>query len=51
MAGKSIDEKGVDVVKFKDNKISDHWGFTEDSDARKAMMEMENKDDKGKMKM
>ena len=27
MPGKSFDEKGVDVLKLKDNKISAHWGF------------------------
>lgn len=43
MSGKSIDEKLVDVVKFKDNKISEHWGFTDDAQVSKEMMEMHEK--------
>ncbi|MGN6530155.1 MAG: ester cyclase, partial [Ginsengibacter sp.] len=43
MPGKSFDVKGVDVVKFKDNKITEHWGFTEDSEMAKEMMEMQSK--------
>jgi predicted SnoaL-like aldol condensation-catalyzing enzyme len=26
-AGTKLDEKGVDVVRFKDGKIAEHWGF------------------------
>ncbi|HET7115843.1 MAG TPA: nuclear transport factor 2 family protein [Hanamia sp.] len=43
MPGKSFDEKGVDVIKLKDNKISDHWGFTDDAQVSKEMMEMRDK--------
>ena len=51
MSGKSIDERGVDVVKFKDHKITDHWGFTDDAQVNKEMMEMHNKaNDANKMK-
>jgi predicted SnoaL-like aldol condensation-catalyzing enzyme len=41
--GRSIDNKGVDVVKFKDNKITEHWGFTDDVQVSKEMMEMHDK--------
>jgi predicted SnoaL-like aldol condensation-catalyzing enzyme len=43
MAGNSVDEKGVDVVKFKDHKITDHWRFIDDVQVSKEMMEMQNK--------
>ena len=43
MPGKSFDEKFVDVVKLKDNKMSDHWGFTDDVQVSKEMMEMHDK--------
>lgn len=43
MPGKSIDEKSVDVVKFKDNKMSEHWGFADDAQVAKEMMEMHDK--------
>ena len=43
MPGKSFDEKGVDVLKLKDNKISAHWGFTDDVQVSKEMMEMRDK--------
>ncbi|MGN6194375.1 MAG: ester cyclase [Ginsengibacter sp.] len=43
MGGKNIDIRAVDVVKFKDNKITDHWGFTEDATVNKEMMEMQPK--------
>jgi predicted SnoaL-like aldol condensation-catalyzing enzyme len=35
MPGKSFDLRAVDVVKFKDNKITDHWGFTDDATVEK----------------
>jgi predicted SnoaL-like aldol condensation-catalyzing enzyme len=35
MPGKSFDLIAVDVVKFKDNKITDHWGFTDDATVEK----------------
>jgi predicted SnoaL-like aldol condensation-catalyzing enzyme len=51
MAGKSIDERGVDVVKFKNNKMTEHWGFTDDAQVNKEMMEMHQKmGDMDKMK-
>jgi predicted SnoaL-like aldol condensation-catalyzing enzyme len=34
--GVDIDDTGVDVVKIKDGKATDHWGFT----SQKDMMEM-----------
>jgi predicted SnoaL-like aldol condensation-catalyzing enzyme len=43
MPGKSIDEKAVDVVKFKDNKMYEHWGFADDAQVSKEMMEMHDK--------
>jgi predicted SnoaL-like aldol condensation-catalyzing enzyme len=43
MAGKNIDDKGVDVVKFKGNKIVEHWGFRDDAQVSKEMMEMHEK--------
>jgi len=43
MPGRSFDEKFVDVVKLKDNKMSDHWGFTDDAQVSKEMMEMHDK--------
>jgi predicted SnoaL-like aldol condensation-catalyzing enzyme len=43
MPGKSIDEKAVDVVKLKDNKMMEHWGFTDDEQVSKEMMEMHDK--------
>ena len=51
MPGKSFDEKLVDVVKLKDNKMSEHWGFTDDVQVSKEMMEMHDKmSSMGKMK-
>lgn len=43
MSGKSIDRKSVDLVKFKNNKISEHWGFSDDVQMSKEMMEMQEK--------
>ena len=43
MPGRSVDEKGVDVIKLKDNKISAHWGFTDDVQVSKEMLEMRDK--------
>lgn len=43
MPGKSFDEKLVDVVKLKDNKFYEHWGFTDDVQVSKEMMEMRDK--------
>ncbi len=43
MPGKSIDVKGVDVVKLKNNKMAEHWGFTDDAQVSKEMMEMRDK--------
>ncbi len=41
--GEAIDQKGVDVVKLKDNKMAEHWGFTDDAQVAKEMMEMHSK--------
>ena len=42
MPGMSMDQKGVDVIKFNnDNKIVEHWGFTEDQEMAKQMMKMQ----------
>jgi predicted SnoaL-like aldol condensation-catalyzing enzyme len=38
-----IDEKGVDVVKLKDGKAAEHWGFSDDIAVSKRMMEMRSK--------
>jgi predicted SnoaL-like aldol condensation-catalyzing enzyme len=43
MPGKSFDQKVVDVVKMKDNKMVEHWGFTDDAQISKEMMEMHDK--------
>ena len=44
MPGRAIDEKGVDVVKFNsDNKVTDHWGFSDDQQVSKEMKEMRDK--------
>jgi predicted SnoaL-like aldol condensation-catalyzing enzyme len=42
MPGMRMDQKGVDVLKFNnDNKVVDHWGFTEDNEMAKQMMQMQ----------
>jgi predicted SnoaL-like aldol condensation-catalyzing enzyme len=41
--GEPIDQKGVDVIKLKDNKMAEHWGFTDDAQVSKEMMAMHNK--------
>lgn len=41
--GEKIDSKSVDVVKVKDNKLSEHWGFTDDNEIRKMMVAMQKK--------
>lgn len=44
MPGQAIDEKGVDVIKLNsDNKLTDHWGFTDDQKVSKEMKEMRDK--------
>jgi predicted SnoaL-like aldol condensation-catalyzing enzyme len=54
MPGMSVDEKGVDVLKLNsDNKVVDHWGFTEDNVTAKQMMQMRDNmkpQDQSKMK-
>jgi predicted SnoaL-like aldol condensation-catalyzing enzyme len=48
MPGMNMDQKGVDVIKFNnDNKMAEHWGFTEDQEMAKQMMNMQ---DQSKMK-
>ena len=42
MAGMNLDQKAVDVIKFNnDNKMVEHWGFTEDQAMAKQMMKMQ----------
>jgi predicted SnoaL-like aldol condensation-catalyzing enzyme len=43
MGGNKIDENGVDVIKVKDGKMSEHWGFSDNAEVGKRMMEMESK--------
>lgn len=44
MTGTNIDQKGVDVIKLNDeNKMVEHWGFTEDQEVAKEMMQMRGK--------
>jgi len=48
MSGMNLDEKAVDVIKFNnENKMVEHWGFTEDQQVAKQMMNMQ---DQSKMK-
>lgn len=40
---RKIDENGVDVVKLNNaDKMIDHWGFTDDQQVMKEMMDMRN---------
>jgi predicted SnoaL-like aldol condensation-catalyzing enzyme len=50
--GEPVDQTGVDVVKLKDNKMAEHWGFTDDVQVSKEMMAMHNMNagDSSKMK-
>lgn len=50
MGGKNLDIRAVDVVKFKDKKITDHWAFTEDATVNKEIMEMQKMNSADKMK-
>lgn len=54
MPGMDMDQKGVDVIKFNnDNKMVEHWGFTEDQEVAKEMRQMQgnmNSPDQSKMK-
>ena len=43
MPGTKIDEREVDVVKLKDGKAAEHWGFADDAEVSKRMMEMQSK--------
>jgi hypothetical protein len=38
--GKDVDDMSVDVVKIKDNKASEHWGFTSQKDINEMMSAM-----------
>jgi predicted SnoaL-like aldol condensation-catalyzing enzyme len=44
-AGMKMDEKGVDVIRIKDGKMVEHWGFVDPNEMMKHMKEMpmENK--------
>ena len=40
MPGMNMDQKAVDVIKFNnDNKMVEHWGFTDDQEVAKRMMQ------------
>ena len=39
-AGSKMDEKGVDVIKLKDGKMVEHWGFVDPGAMMKHMKEM-----------
>lgn len=41
-AGTKIDSKGVDVVRIKDHKMVEHWGFVDPAEMMKQM-HMDNK--------
>ncbi len=41
--GEKVDTKSVDVVRMKDNKFVEHWGFSDDSEVQKQMMAMQKK--------
>lgn len=41
-AGTSIDEKSVDLVRVKDGKMVEHWGFMDQGDVMKKMQEMQS---------
>jgi len=54
-AGMKMDDKGVDVVKIKDGKMVEHWGFVDANEMMKHMKEMpmgnmDSKMDTSKMK-
>jgi predicted SnoaL-like aldol condensation-catalyzing enzyme len=36
-AGMAMDSKSVDVIKFKDGKATDHWGYLDPADMMKMM--------------
>src|SRR5438067_444583 len=36
-AGQKIDSRSVDLIKFKDGKASEHWGFMDMNEAMKMM--------------
>jgi len=38
--GSKVDEKGVDVVKIRDGKMVEHWGFVDPAAMMKKMHEM-----------
>ena len=39
-AGLKMDEKGVDVIKIRDGKMVEHWGFVDANEMMKHMKEM-----------
>lgn len=52
-AGSKMDDKGVDVVRIKDGKMVEHWGFVDPAAMMKHMQSMppmDNKMDSSKMK-
>ena len=42
-AGSKIDMKGVDVIKVKDGKMVEHWGFIDPNEIMKQAKKMEEK--------
>jgi len=50
-AGAKVDEKGVDVIKVKDGKMVEHWGFVDANEMMKHMKEMPPMDNKMDNKM
>jgi len=48
-AGNKMDDKSVDVVKIKDGKMVEHWGFLDWQDVMK-MGQPSSMDSTGKMK-
>lgn len=50
-AGTKMDEKGVDVIKVKDGKMVEHWGFVDPNEMMKHMKDMPPMDHKMDKKM
>lgn len=50
-AGTKMDEKGVDVVKIKDGKMVEHWGYVDPAAMMKHMEQMPPMNDKMHDKM
>ncbi len=48
-AGTTVDEKGVDVVRVKDGKMVEHWGFVDPAAMMKHMQQMGGNNNMGNM--